>query len=489
MRLLVRDEGECEPGLLAAGHRCDGREGRVAAEVEAAEEITEFLLAPLRIEPRHVGERRIFRAELFELVLREVADAHVAPEPADARDGFRRTGDQADQRRFAGAVAAEQTDACTGAQRELDVVQDAGFAVAGGAFLEDEERVGRTAGVRELEGQRRFDVDLRDELHAFERLQAALGLARLRRLRAEAVHEALEPRDLGLLAAEHRLVLREHLGARTLEVGVVAGVELQARLIEMADGLDDRVEEFPVVRDHEQRAAVGPQPRFEPQHGVEVQVVRRLVEEQQVGPAHQRPRELQPHAPSAGELADLATMIGIGESETGHQRCGAGLGGMTADVDVAGVEFGSLESVVADDGEVVLDGPQFDVTVDHELDGFALEHRDFLGDVRDDPGRGDRAVAGIGLELTAQQREEAGLAAAVGADDADALARMHGEVGPFEQALGTAQQGQLGDADHRDIGPGGAIGSRGDAPGGRECRREVSLRVAANRCRGKSWGG
>ena len=43
------------------------------------------------------------------------------------------------------------------------------------------------------------------------------------------------------------------------------------------------------------------EPVLEPQHGVEVEVVGRLVQQQEVRTAHQRLREVQPHPPAAGK--------------------------------------------------------------------------------------------------------------------------------------------------------------------------------------------
>jgi hypothetical protein len=51
-----------------------GAAGHVAAEVEAAEVVAQFLLARLRFEAGHVLQRRFVGAQLFELVLGEVAD-------------------------------------------------------------------------------------------------------------------------------------------------------------------------------------------------------------------------------------------------------------------------------------------------------------------------------------------------------------------------------------------------------------------------------
>ena len=54
------------------------------------------------------------------------------------------------------------------------------------------------------------------------------------------------------------------------------------------------------------------------------------------------------------------------------------------------------------------------------------------------------------MQLAAQQREEARLAAAVGADEADLLSGVDGQVGAVEQALGAARENEVGDAQHCD---------------------------------------
>ena len=59
--------------------------------------------------------------------------------------------------------------------------------------------------------------------------------------------------------------------------------------------------------------------------------------------------------------------------------------------------------------------------------------RGLLRDVRDHPGRRQRPFARVGDQLAAQQREQARLAAAVGADDADLVAGMHGQRRVLEQ--------------------------------------------------------
>ncbi|GAB3092309.1 hypothetical protein GCM10027081_11750 [Cupriavidus yeoncheonensis] len=62
------------------------------------------------------------------------------------------------------------------------------------------------------------------------------------------------------------------------------------------------------------------------------------------------------------------------------------------------------------------------------------------------------------MQFAAQHREQGGLAAAVGADEAHALARVERHAGVVEQHLGAALEDKLVDSDHeegRNVGNGG----------------------------------
>ena len=98
-------------------------------------------------------------------------------------------------------------------------------------------------------------------------------------------------------------------------------------------------------------------------------------------------------------------------------------------------------------GERGFDLAQLDVAVEHEVEGRALDRGRLLRDVRC-PG-GGRSPAGV--RVTAQQREQAGLATAVGADDADFLPGMHRQRGILEQATAAACEGQVVDAEHAGV--------------------------------------
>ena len=85
-----------------------------------------------------------------------------------------------------------------------------------------------------------------------------------------------------LLAFIHRLLLRQTGGALYFKRTVVAGVLEHALLFDMNNFIDDRIEEVAVVRDQDQRALIALQPFFQPDNGIEIEVVSRFVEQQQV---------------------------------------------------------------------------------------------------------------------------------------------------------------------------------------------------------------
>jgi hypothetical protein len=91
--------------------------------------------------------------------------------------------------------------------------------------------------------------------------------------------------------------------------------------------------------------------------------------------------------------------------------------------------------------------PQPDVSVDRVLHGRTIERRRLLRHLCDAPMRGKLGVAFVGVQLVAQQSEQARLAGAIGADEADPFAGVQGQVGAFEQRLRAAPESELREAD------------------------------------------
>ena len=95
--------------------------------------------------------------------------------------------------------------------------------------------------------------------------------------------------------------------------------------LEGEDVRRDPVEEPAVVRDHHRAAGEVEERVLERAQRVDVEVVRRLVEQQQVAARAQELREVDAVALAAGEVADLLLLIGAAEVEPGDVLAGVDL--------------------------------------------------------------------------------------------------------------------------------------------------------------------
>jgi hypothetical protein len=165
---------------------------------------------------------------------------------------------------------------------------------------------------RHLARVARVDVDALDLV---ERLDARLRLLGLGRLRAEALDEALHPLDLGLLLAD-RLAER-HLARGGLAAPLRPGAGEEARLagLELEHGGADRLEEPAVVGDHDDRGVERLELGLQPLERVDVEVVGRLVEQQQVGLARERAAQRRARELAAGERRQEPVDVRVLEAE------------------------------------------------------------------------------------------------------------------------------------------------------------------------------
>ena len=205
---------------------------------------------------------------------------HGVADPQRAAVRLLLPGDHPEQRRLAGAVGADHADDAAARQREVHVVHQQRVAVAllQVARFDDD--------VAEPRAGRNVDLDRLDLLRAFfleqvlVRVQARLAL-RLPRARrhADPVQLALE-RPLAL--ALGLLFLREPV-LLLLEPGRVVPFPRNARAaIELEDPAGDVVEEVAIVGHRDDGALVVLEEALEPRDGLGVEMVRRLVEQQQV---------------------------------------------------------------------------------------------------------------------------------------------------------------------------------------------------------------
>ncbi|GAC1302176.1 MAG: hypothetical protein NVSMB10_02820 [Steroidobacteraceae bacterium] len=111
----------------------------------------------------------------------------------------------------------------------------------------------------------------------------------------------------------------------------------------------------------------------------------------------------------------------------------------------SGIQLRKLEGGIAT--LRILDGREhaakLAVAIEHELYGRAIAGGDFLFDVRNSEIVRPCQITAIGTDLATDRREQARLAGAVGACQADLVAARHGEVHLLEKRLRTAPQSEI----------------------------------------------
>ena len=142
-----------------------------------------------------------------------------------------------------------------------------------------------------------------------------------------------------------RCLLHRPFGADADELVEAAGGERNLALVEVGDRFHRAIEQVAVVRDDQCGAGKAGEPGFQPQRRFQVEVVGRLVEQQQVRVGEQRGCQGDAHAPAAGELADRPRLGGFVEAEAGEDGGGARRGGVGADGDQPVVHLGEAVRV------------------------------------------------------------------------------------------------------------------------------------------------
>src|SRR3546814_3136311 len=117
-------------------------------------------------------------------------------------------------------VRAEQADAITGRDQQFEAAENRCLAVAGGDLVEPHQRRRQSLRHRKTERELGVRVDRGDQLHALQRLDAALRLRRPAGLGLEAANEILQVRDLALMLVVMHRLQGQALGALTLELRV-----------------------------------------------------------------------------------------------------------------------------------------------------------------------------------------------------------------------------------------------------------------------------
>ena len=175
------------------------------------------------------------------------------------------------------------------------------------------------------------------------------------------------------------------------------------------------------MADDDHGARIVRQMILEPQRAFEIEIVGRLVQQQQIGRREQGRGERDAHPPAAGKFRTGSRLIGGGKSEAAEDRGGAGRRRMGVDVDEPGLDFGDPVRIVRGLG-FAQQGVALEIGLEHDLDQAFRSVGRFLREAADAPARRDGDGAGFGRQLAADRVKQRRFADAVAADKADARA-------------------------------------------------------------------
>ena len=215
---------------------------------------------------------------MFGLLLGVVVERDLIPQAPLALRGILDPGKDTTQGRFARAVDADQHDPLPPLDDQVEVTEHLQRAVVLADATQFQHHPAAARGRREVKPH-----PLGHGLRCFQTLQLvqlfdpALHLRGFARVVAKGVDEPLYAGDLFLLLFVRFAVSVEVAFKLARKGRVIAGVFAEGATVQSSDARDHAIEKLPIMRDHHDAAAIGPEVAFQPQHGVEVEVVGGLV--------------------------------------------------------------------------------------------------------------------------------------------------------------------------------------------------------------------
>ena len=201
-----------------------------------------------------------------------------------------------------------------------------------------------------------------------------------------------------------------------------------------------------MARDHH-RVRIVPEIILHPQRAFEIEVVGRLVEQEQIGLGEEKGRERHAHAPAAGEFRTRPALRLLVEAEAGEDARGLRRRRIGVDVDEAGLDLGDAIGVFR---RLALghECGAFGVGGEHRLEQGSRAGRSFLGHAADARARRHLDRAGFELDLALDGAEQRGLAGAVAADDSHPPAIGDGDRRVVQQETAGDAQRNVVERDH-----------------------------------------
>ncbi len=409
-----------------------------------------------------------------------------------------------EQARLAGAVQTHDQQALAPGHVEPDALEHRRAAVALGEPLGLEHdrprprRLGETVAHEAFTGRRLDDALLEFADAAVERLRL---LGALDGLTAHRIRERLQALHLGLLTPGERTQPRlvGAAGRPVLRVG--PPILHDAVAVQVQDPGDRAVEQAEIVAHDHERAAVRGEEPHEPVLGVAVEMVRRLVQQQEVRTREQDAGELEAAALPSGESPDRQVQAVVGKTEPGCDPTRFRLAGVAPGRPVSLLEPGEARDVRLARALLHRE-PELLQALGHLLEPAGLQHMRERGVRMDLPSArllpevaepaADDGSAGERRFVTGDHVEQARLAGPIASHDAGLVAGAQRQGQALEDRGAGDLDGQVGDLEHahralRGVGwversnmrssPG--RGARDGAPVGAGRAREIDLNSRA----------
>ena len=379
---VKRGQQQRKPRLLPARQLTNRRFCLFGHQTKSRQTRAPFRRCFVRPFAPQVIKRRVLYHKLVNLMLGKIADAQFGGFGKTPAHQVQPVRQKLGQCRFALAVFAQQGDAVILVNAQVHPPQDLGALIAGRAALDIDNGGREVFWVGKFKAPQCSLLRRGDGLQLGQHLDPRLRLPRLVRLVPKAVHVRLKMRAAGLLLFRHCLIQSKAFGPLAGELIVRALVEGQLAIFEMQDRRDRPVQKAAVVTDDQNRVRVFGQIAFQPKRAFEVEIVCRLVQQQQIRLCKKHRGQGNAHPPATRKGRTGHRVFRIVKAQTFEDRGGTRLGGPGINIAEARLNLGDAVGVVG------LLGQQcgaFRVRGQHRIKKRHLGGGDLLGDTAD-PG-------------------------------------------------------------------------------------------------------
>mmetsp|Transcript_11553 Transcript_11553/g.22198 ORF Transcript_11553/g.22198 Transcript_11553/m.22198 type:complete len:699 (-) Transcript_11553:330-2426(-) len=353
VRAVEGQFGEDDTSLLSAGETLHTSVVHLVLHTRLLQVVTKLtLLLDLRELLAHVLERSHAEIELLRRVLSEVGQLEALGSSDRTLGRSEAASQQLQESRLTGTVRSHDTHASCRSNGTVSLLaedEDIGSRVLELDVLHRDQRnfVSRSLGFNSREGS-----------WIREREHVALGeLASRVTLAPVAVHRnaATDRRGrIGVAVTRNELfTLRVHLlvlqSLLLLEGREVHFVRDKLKILDEQNSVTHVLEEVTVVGHEHERAGVRAETVLEPKHGREVEVVRRVVQQQEIRRLEERTDERNTHTKSSRKIVDVLLLGLLVETKGLQHARNAFLGGVRLQHSKLSFDLGKvgLESLVA----------------------------------------------------------------------------------------------------------------------------------------------